>query len=743
MLQENYVNQLTNTDESDLRDVFEIFITQASKLNVLDPASSEVVTAYGIANFVTSLLSLYRPLDVKIPILDVDQLQETLNTFRLKAVKLSLYEVEDSDRTLDNGTIPDLKFLLTEKRNMTDGDFQGTDVQVDKLEYLDGSERKDLLETLDAIDTRQGTDETLLRNFSEAMIGEDILHEDNSWTSWLGQKIMNLVSDSVFRTTKLYEVLTTGNRWTAVNGLVRKPLLHIDSLDRTEDNPADLIWAGHATREISNRFVYKGGKFKPLVTSLPIIGSGDMYDFDLNCVHENNFELRGSSSFFLGMGSHACKFRVKQVTEYGPDVSSTFPNDPLTIKHSSTLMELGPAQMVLNVPLIVQGKNVLAKAAQVGGHIQNDHHVFQQITKKTINNTHTHHHQEHNHTFLTTIRKTTRRYENTLQAGPEFHTHVTRRISNHSHRITVPSQFFLDTHIMYQNLRRISWVNVNGKPELLTKTEVEDLVAGRTTLENVNDAIATALQTYAKTTDLNEYLKTNDLNQKINDYVAASTLVTQAQLTSAISGLVDSDHDHEAAAHTHSGFATSQQLTDGLANKVSQADHDNHVGAVANALAQRVTSTDLTNSLSNYYAKNDAIWGTLVTTVSLANTLENSGYQTQSQVFSILSDVHANHLTTNSEDVLFYSSTGNTSDVQAISFKKFGADQVIYSPTILAFNALVDRVAALEQTVVDLQDQINTQANQATAAINTVQQTTGSIWLLTQSALTRLSAAGL
>ena len=82
---------------------------------------------------------------------------------------------------------------------------------------------------------------------------------------------------------------------------------------------------------------------------------------------------------------------------------------------------------------------------------------------------------------------------------------------------------------MCQNLRRISWVKVNGKPELYSKTEIDNLLA--VTTQGVNDSQAVYLT---------ETLLGYSTNQSTLDAINAALITTATDLNIALTGEVDS-----------------------------------------------------------------------------------------------------------------------------------------------------------------------------------------------------------
>ena len=616
----------TATVQASLDDIYDVFIELSSVLATVDPTSSQVVSSQAIVAYVLGVAAAYRRLDTPIPMVDVDQLIATLNTFRLKAVLIPQAEVEGLTAT------------LATKRDLTDETF--VNLVTDTLSYDSGT---DLKTRLAAIDSRQGTDESLLSTLSETLVGSNILGESQSWTSWVAQHVMNWGADAAFKQGMLHRVVEHCCDYVRAHYL---PMWHWQSSTTTSMSlQPDTTYVGHATRNIRNRFVYKAHTYVPVATDMAIMPTGDMWRTDFIHVYDGvHQELRNGAAFMLGKvgTSQEGTFLVKQIDDYwgGGDVSSSFPDDPLAIATSTELLEISATQATLSVPLTVMGVNILSRIRRAEHHTPEEP-IIQNIVKRTTRHFHQSTNVEHHDTYQHVVHKTVKRYDQFLTGPDSYFTyvapatnHTTRQSFNtlevyHDHlyaptkvykTITqriVPNWVSIEpVHILQTQRWNVPWSHILERPELYTKTEVDALIAGIIVPPDVvtDSELTTALADYTTTTHLTQLLAGKEDVHDHSVYPTLTHLAANHHTKTAVEALIgqrllQSAHDayaaattialdgKAAAAHDHSQYVEGSTLTSLLSTKVDytslgatlqgyQQHDDNHLKFVAHDTPQ-------------------------------------------------------------------------------------------------------------------------------------------------------------
>jgi len=299
------IDDSTGLFQSDMKNIFDVFLQKLAVLNSIeesdDPASPSAIIEY-----ITGLLSLYRRNDIQIPIADIEGLIAFLSNYALNA---------------------------------------------------------DLL----AIDSRLTHDEQELHAMATAMSGLDFMQNETTMNTWLSTHVKDWVLDTALRQSKFHQIYETGNLW-AISWMV--PNHYMVSLTSTDRGyQPDQIWAGYGSREITNRDVHMRFRFTPsgLWTPLNPIPAAKLFTTDMNEIFLNDIEFRGLSSILLGkQGSpQEGKFRVKAITQYGSNTSTSFPDDPLSVEGTETLMEADQSSFNVYTPVNITGQLTLGNVADV------------------------------------------------------------------------------------------------------------------------------------------------------------------------------------------------------------------------------------------------------------------------------------------------------------------------------------------------------------------------------------------
>ena len=562
----------TATYQGSLDDVYSIFVELSSIISSVD-SSDNVVSSAAIMAYVLSIASQYRPLTSLIPLQDVEGLVTVLNTFRLKTIQIPQSEVVN------------LGSSLAAKRDLTDEAFNN--LLANTLSYDNGT---DLKTRIEGIDSRIGTDESALTSLSEGLIGSNILTNETSWNTWLAQHVMSWGSDTALRQGMLHKVVAHCCDHTRAHFA---PNWHWQSATTTSTGfQADTLYCGHASRNIMNRMVYKAHRYTPVFTDQYVMPAGDMKVTDFDHVYDGvRQELRNGAAFMLGKEGtpQAGTFLVKHIDEYFGnaglgDVSPSFPDDPLAIHASSTLLEITPSQASFEVPLIVQGTNILARIRRAEHHPAEEP-IIQNIVRRTNKHYHSNTNIENYSDYLHVTKKTVRHYDQYLMSPDTYFSytapstnHTTRQNFNtwesHQEHVYAPTRLYKTVttriipnwiqiepqHILVTQRWNIQWANVLSKPELYTKVEVDQLLAAISTPSNV--------------------VTEPELTSALGDYT------TTASLTTLLAAKEDA-HDHSiypTHAHLTANHPTITDVNSAVGQRVFQATYDAFVAAMNTAL---------------------------------------------------------------------------------------------------------------------------------------------------------------
>ena len=432
-------DESSQTYDTKQEDIYNIFL-EASRLEAqVTESSHNPVTSSAVFAHIAALLLQYRRNDEDIPMADISGLLQHLQTYR----------------PLTNVTFPNL-------------------VSQGSISYDGGT---DLTTTINALDGRLTQDEGELHDLAIALAGTDFMSSTSAKENWLQTHVRDYVLDSVLKSSKLHQVYETANEWTISWGMMNHYLVSLTSTNR--GYMPDQTWAGYSTREICNRFVYKRFRFQPsgLWTPFNPVPAGDFFPTDMNCVHYNDIEVRGESSFLCGHGSQEGKFRFKAVTSYYPDASSQFPQDPLAVGTAQDLLIMDPSGANFHVHVNAPSLSIGGIAVQPGGGssdtyntyhtINTDQHFTQNITRK-----HLHSHNNVNagdQYFHYTAPSRTIINRSVNHQIQTFHEQTVRQTINKTFKSTrvVPSQFFTEFNFFHQK-RTVAWDSVLLKPDFDT-----------------------------------------------------------------------------------------------------------------------------------------------------------------------------------------------------------------------------------------------------------------------------------
>ena len=660
-------DESSQTYDTRQEDIYNIFL-EASRLEAqVTESSANPVTSAAVFAHVAALLSQYRRIDVDIPMAEVSGL---------------LAHLQSTYRPLSNVQFPNIVAATT-------------------ISYDGGT---DLKTKIDGLDTRLTKDEGKLHSMAVALAGTEFMQSETVTQSWLQTHVRDYVLDSVLKSSKLHQVFETANEWTISWGMMNHYLVSLTSTDR--GFLPDQTWAGYSTREICNRFVYKRFRFQPsgLWTPLNPVPSGDFFPTDMNCVHLNDIEVRGQSSFLCGKAGspQEGKFRFKAVTDYLPDASSKFPDDPLAVHTASDILVMDPSvatfHVHVNTPsLSIGGINVDPVATQTTNntfHTINTDQIFtQHISRKHL---HAHHNVSSDQHFHYTAPHRTVVNRNTSHVIQTFHDQTVMQTINRTIKSVkvVPSQFFTEFN-SFSSKRQVSWDSVLSKPDFTAL--FADINAQLTLKADAADLAAKASQ--------------SDLSDLVTVVGTKASQTSVDSLTTTVGTKAD-----VSALDNYYTIAGTDIL---LGQRASQVYVDHQLGLKQNA-GDYATNTDLAAkaNTSDVYTKTETysqtevlgLVGDRITLTGLTFTLRPYLYR---------SDVFSNGLRVN-----WVNDAGEAEDMILVKLQ--------------TFQDLETRVAQLEQqqgTLFNLQATVETMAN-------TLQSRQDSIWLFTQNALQRLTAIG-
>ena len=664
-------DEASQTYDTRQEDIYNIFL-EASRLEAqVTETSGNPVTSAAVFAHVAALLLQYRRIDVDIPMAEISGL---------------LAHLQSTYRPLTNVTFPNV-------------------VSQTSISYDGGT---DLKTRIDGLDMRLTEDEGELHSMAVALAGTDFMQSETATQSWLQTHVRDYVLDSVLKNSKLHQVFETANEWTISWGMMSHYLVSLTSTNR--GYIPDQTWAGYSTREICNRFVYKRFRFSPsgLWTPLNPVPSGDFYPTDMNCVHYNDIEVRGDSSFLCGKAGSAQegKFRFKAVTAYLPDASSSYPDDPLAIHATSDLLIMDPTSATFHVhvnapSLSINGIAVDPVASQTTNNTYhnytNDHHFTQNITRKHL---HAHHNVSSDQHFFYQAPHRTVVNRNTQHVIQTFHDQTVRQTVNRTIKSTrvVPSQLFTEFN-HYQQRRTVGWDSVLNKP---------DFAALYASASHHHDSH------YAAANHNHDSAYANANHNHDAAYAAANHNHDAAYAAA--------DHNHDSEYYTQAGVdillgqrASQVWVEQQLGLKQDAGDY-----ATNTALATKadVTALAAKADASAVYAKAETYSQTEV------NGMVGDKITLHGLMFTLRPHLYKSDVYNNGVRVNWVNNSGANANMILVKLS--------------TFQDLETRVAMLEQQVGTLFDQ------QATAdtALNAVEGTQTTIWNFTQNALQRLTAIG-
>ena len=202
-----------------------------------------------------------------------------------------------------------------------------------------------------------------------------------------------------------------------------------------------------------------------------------------------------------------------------------------------------------------------------------------------------------------------------------------------------------------------------------------------------------------------------------------------------MSGYLQADHTHNFQNDTR--YYTKEDADDEFA---TQVDHDNHVGAVATALAVRPTNIQIQNAYYERYQAGMAKTATTYSSSEIDDFLDDKlsfgglgvildGNGSNLPGYAKKTDLNAYALAAGNVDTTtenYLRRTQTYSDSLQVNWRQSGEDKQMILVNLSSFNALVARVTALESQMQSASNNIITIQSNVTnvtqQAIGTAQQ---------------------
>ena len=683
---------LTEFDESSQtyntrqEDIVNIFLRAAQLEAQVTESSGNPVTSAAVFAHVASLLLQYRRNDVDIPMAEVSGL---------------LHHLQTTYRPLTNVTFP---HVVSNTSISYDG---GTDLK-SKIQAL----QHDISQNSDAI-----------HRLAFTLAGENMVQTETSWTDYLAKPMSTLLQSSVFQAGKHAHLYSASNLNSMYYNLPNHYYVHPSETSRIlgADGRPDTTWAMPSGNNIFMRYVFRRKTLTSSILNAGVIPLADIKNYDMGHVYECDQEMRGQASILLGKRNSPWegKFRVKHITSYDGNLPASFPDNLVHVLHTTPILELDSVAGLFHVHINCPSLSINGIAVVPGPHgtstNTHHHHVTEHHQHHTIVRRHRHAHfdvntDQHFHYTApsrTVINRNTQHIIQTFQDQTVLQT-VQRNIK--STRV-VPSQFFTEFN---QNLSRMTWGSIRGKPDLdalyASPQDVIDAVSDKLDVTQVNQAIDTKL--------------TNYTNTNPGDFV------TNDALTSALSGYLQAGHQHDFQndSRYHEKTVADNRFT-------LQSDHDNHVGAVSNALAGvsnalavRPTNVQIQNAYYERYAAGRDKAATTYNATEIDTQLATmvgdritvGGLFIALRNYAVVSEEFSNGLR-----LAWRDSADNPHDMIVVKLQ--------------TFQDLATRVAQLEQQ----QGTLFNQSSATDTAVTAAQSQISIVNNFAQAALQRLTAAGL
>ena len=172
----------TQSYETSLQNVYDLFIKQSDLKQVLEASSLYPASGLAISNYLSSQLLLYRPRSELIPMDQIESLLTYLSQFR----------------TIANQVFGDLVCQT--------------------LSYAENGAQQDIAQRLASMDSRALSDENEMHSIAEVMGGFNFMHDESSLNTFVATHVRDYLVDTGFKQSKFHQIFVSANEHACVWG---------------------------------------------------------------------------------------------------------------------------------------------------------------------------------------------------------------------------------------------------------------------------------------------------------------------------------------------------------------------------------------------------------------------------------------------------------------------------------------------------------------------------------------------